>query len=190
MAKFATLSETNKFAFVCPIFNAEVQIRSCLAVRAKVYKGETLETRRGCQACISSSKCPAAEIQRRISFNISTATDHCASETPVVGKMPADILERIAPVLVQGEHLRRFAVSTSEQTMIESSRERIETQIASAPRSQTAPKRVQVSSSSEGTSVKRGGAVKRSSAPKPASQQPAVNVAAKTGDMAAALNAA
>ncbi|NKX37666.1 hypothetical protein HGG70_07005 [Rhodobacteraceae bacterium R_SAG4] len=185
MTQFATTSEKNQFSFNCPIFAADVSMRSCLQVRDKVYKGEHLEVRRGCQACISSSKCPAAEIQRRISFKITSATDHCASDTPVLGKLPADILERIAPVLVREEHMRAYRVPSHEQNAIETSRSRIEAQIATAPRAQASPKHIFTSAAKPS---KRGVAAKAT-----IEQQPkitAVNEAAKSGDMAAALNAA
>lgn len=181
-----TLAKSNKFSFKCPVMNAEVQMRGCVLLRDKVYVGQKLQTRRGCQACISGGKCPAAEIVRRFAFGANNATDHCSSEEPKVGRLPADVLDRIAAVIVPEGTLRSFGVPAEEVLLITNSRERIDQQILTAPRERVESR---VRKSEHHETPKR-----RSSAPapatKPAAPKPQINHAAATGDMAAALNAA
>lgn len=131
---FDTMSLDNRFSFTCPIFNAQVEMRSCVLLREKVYRGKRIATRRGCQACISGGKCPAAEIVRRIAFAAHDATDACASFEPVNGKLPADVLERVAVVRLHDELLRKYGVPANEVDLINTCGSRIEEQIGKAPR--------------------------------------------------------
>lgn len=180
---FLTLSLTNRFAFTCPVMDAQVEMRTCVLLRDKVYKGQLVETRRGCQACISGGLCPAAELVRRIAFKAHTATDHCSSEEPKVGKLPADVLERIVATVVPDSALQHFAVPDAETLRIKSARARIEAQIGAAPRAKV-----------EGRITRSAAAPKQaahSTEPKAAPKaEPIINKAAATGDLAAALNAA
>lgn len=183
--QFASLSMQNQFSFKCPIFDAEVQMRSCVMLRDRVFMGKATPTRRGCQACIKSSKCPAAEMVRRIAFGASDATDYCASDVPKVGRLPGDVLDRIAAVVVQDSHLREHSVTAEEQALIANSRARIDAQALTAPREKVEGKTIR-SSSSEPTPRRK---ITDNPAPKVKSQ-PSINEAAATGNLAAALNAA
>jgi hypothetical protein len=187
---YACLSPQNQFSFKCPIFDAETQMRACVRLRDKVYRGDRLETRRGCQACIKSSMCPAAEMVRRIAFGSQDATDHCASDEPKTGRLPADVLEKIAPVVVQDQYLRQLDVSPGEQAMIASARKRIEEQLQTAPRTQVEARGTRTASSGRPTprSVAQKPAQRVTEAPAP--NTTLINTAAATGDLAAALNAA
>lgn len=185
-ANYETLSLKNLFSFKCPIFDAEVQMRSCVHLRDQVYMGKTVGVRRGCQACIQSSKCPAAELVRRIALNTGDATDHCASSEAKVGRLPADILERIAPVIVQEQHLATYGVPTAERQLIASARERIEAQAATAPRGRVEAKVIRASSVSAPT--KREIKVTTTAAVAPAPKTDSIHEAAMSGDLAAAIN--
>lgn len=187
-SSFACLSLSNQFSFTCPIFNQDVEMRGCVVLRDRVYAGKHLSSRRGCQACISSSKCPAAEMVRRIAFNTSDATDHCASNEPKVGKLPGDVLERVRLVLVQESHLQMFSVPVAEREAILSSRDRIEAQMASAPGGRVEPRGYRASSAEE---PRRASQKAARGVPAPATTTPtALGKAAATGDLAASLNAA
>lgn len=180
-----TLSPANRFAFVCPIMATEVEIRTCVLLREKVYSGHRVDGRRGCQACIRSSKCPAAEIVRRIAFGTTDMTEHCVSAERVVGKIPADVLERIAPIMVRDVDMNGFGVPSTEVALIHSSRDRIEAQIATAPRERA---------SSRKTSVDQSRPARAQRPAKPivmpeTTSTTHIEKAAATGDLAAALNA-
>lgn len=180
-----TLSPSNRFAFVCPVMATEVEIRTCILLREKVYKGARIEARRGCQACIRSSKCPAAELVRRIAFGATDQTEHCASAERVVGKIPADVLERIAPIIVRDCDLHGFGVPSAEAALIRSSRERIDAQIATAPRERVSTRRMPVDQTHH-TRTQR--AAKPIVMPETTTTTH-IEKAAATGDLAAALNA-
>lgn len=181
-ADFLTVSLENQFAFKCPIFDTEVQMRGCVLLRDKVYHGDKIQTRRGCQACIRSSKCPAAEIVRRIAFQTGDATDHCASQEKKVGRLPADVLERVAAVIVPEGVLSQHGVTSEERDLIRSSNDRIVAQIGTAPRTKVEA-RVARQTTAAPRSASRS-AIKTAPAP-----EPTLNKAAATGDLAAALNA-
>lgn len=184
--QYLSLSMSNLFSFVCPIFNATVQFRTCLAVRDKVYRGDRLETRRGCQACMSASKCPAAEIVRRIAFGMGDATDHCSSTEAKVGKLPADTLERIRPVLVPESILNAYHVPSAERMLIASAVTRIDEQMATAPRTTVAAKTAKVVASAQRSERHEP----RIAKPAPVKPQTTTHAAAASGDLAAAINAA
>lgn len=180
-----TLSRENRFSFTCPIFDTKVEFRSCVAVRDKVYVGKKLETRRGCQACVQSSKCPAAEIVRRIAFKSNDMTDHCSSTEERHGKLPADVLERIAAVMVRDSDLEAMKVPALERDLIASSRARIEAQISSAPRERVSARRIETAVSEP----RKPSQKTAQRAPSPATTQPTtINKAAASGDLSAALN--
>lgn len=180
--QFLTLAKSNMFSFTCPIFDAQVQMRSCVILRDKYYRGERVEVRRGCQACMSSGKCPAADIVRRIAFGMNDATDHCSSPEPRTGRLPADTLERIRPVLVTEVSLTTFRVPQAERALIASAGQRIDAQLAGAPRTVVSARLVRKSAHEE----------QRQTRPAPISAPvvKAPSTAAATGDLAAAINAA
>lgn len=185
--QFLSVSMDNLFSFECPVFGQQVEMRGCVLVREKVYKGEQFSQRRGCQACISGGKCPAAEIVKRIAFNAANATDRCSSQEPRVGKLPADVLEQIRPTVLTEGQLARFGLSGAEMSLIQSANDRIDKQIATAPREQVAGRVVHVATTNPAKSRKS-----RPVAPLEAAvAKPDATVAAATsGDMSAAINAA
>jgi hypothetical protein len=56
------LSENNQFSFTCPVFNVETKLSVCIKLRDLVWRGSRPDVRKGCQACMSAGKCPAATI--------------------------------------------------------------------------------------------------------------------------------
>lgn len=182
--EFLSASMRNKATFTCPIFGVDTQMRACVMLRDKIYAGQRVEVRRGCQACITASKCPAANIVRRISFGLTNATDEVSSETVTHVKLPADVLEEILPVIVTDMSLSRHGVGPEERRLIESANDRIAKQIETAPRNRKASPKIQVSSMRE--QPKRR-AIATPEQPKP-TPTPAINIAAATGDMSAAIS--
>ncbi|MTH61083.1 hypothetical protein [Paracoccus litorisediminis] len=185
MSHYLTLDQENRFSFTCPIFDSKVEMRGCVLVRDMVYQGKNFPQRQGCQVCIRGGKCPAAEIVRRIAHNQPNATDRCSATEPVHGKLPADVLEFVRPTVMLENALRRLA--GSEVTMIQSANDRIDAQIATAPRERVAGKVTRVSATAN-YEKPEGRSTARKSAP---ASKPAANVeAAISGDMSAAINAA
>jgi hypothetical protein len=185
---YLTLRRENKFSFTCPIFDAKVPMRSCVVLQEKVYRGERVQTRRGCQACITSSKCPASAIIRGIAFNGADATDHCAATEDKHGRLPASALERVYPVVVLESELRRFDVPAAERDMIANSGARIAAQMGGAPREKIEARRsVQIDAPEPRRASQRP--AERDSAPK-TTQPTTISKAAATGDLSAALNVA
>lgn len=183
---FLSMSLKNQFSFHCPVVDVDVEMRGCVYLRDKVYSGQTIATRRGCQACIQASKCPAAEMVRRVAFGSNDATDHCASEEPKLGRIPGDVLDRIKAVLVPEHLLRQYGVSSAEVAKIQSSRERIEAQALTAPRTKVEGRERRVAA---GAPARRESRVIEM--PKTAPEvSNAITNAAATGNMAAAINAA
>ena len=66
--KYLTLSLTNKARINCPIFDTQVNVASYVALRDKVWRGEHVEVRRGCQACMHCSKCPVSVLVSKICY--------------------------------------------------------------------------------------------------------------------------
>jgi len=174
--------KNNKFQFVCPIFETKVHMAHCVHLRNIVWCGGRSEIRRGCQACMLSGKCPASEIVRKISFHKDTPDDY-GSATPVLGKIRRDVLEKVAPVIVQEKHMQELRVSEAERALIMTASERIRKLIPSAPEpSNAAPN---YSRRAPTSSDRAPRSTRRQAAPKPTST---VNNAARTGDMSAAIN--
>lgn len=177
MRDYLTLSQSNQFKFVCPIFNVETAFRQCAKLRDIVYRGGRPPVRRGCQACIQSSKCPAAEVIRKIAFSNGKAADDHASETPVMGKLAGEILERVAPVVVLEKTMNECGVPPAERALIADANPRIIAQLGHAPRNR---------SDAHQSATKRR---KRATPPAPANTNTKINEAAATGDLAAAVSA-
>jgi hypothetical protein len=166
----------NQFSFVCPIFNVSTKMAACVKLRNLVYRGQGPDVRKGCQACMASNKCPAIHAINNTIRNKENSEFPYASPTPVEGKLRADILERIAPVVVQAAHLQKFAVPISEVALIETANDRIYKQLGVAPKQggKTGGSRMPArKAKSENTPV-----------------QTSVQQAAATGDLTAAINAA
>lgn len=176
------LSTTNKLSFVCPIFDVPTQMRACVRLKEMFMRGERPPMRRGCQACMHSGKCPASEIVRRFSFGRATAEDDLSSETETTGKLPASVLERIAPVAVLSHTLTTYRVPEAEQALIETARERIEMQLRTAPRSEGKGRPIRASNHD---APRRS---KISSPPASPKVSSTVTSAAASGDLSAAIN--
>lgn len=179
--RYETLDPTNQFTFTCPVFNAETRISACIKLREKVWRGERVEVRMGCQACMSAGKCPTAHIVQRMAMSNAPLEDSYAAREPRSGKLLANVLERILPVVVTESNLVRFGVSDVERDLIAGANDRILKQLGSAP-----------SERSTRTTM-RGSGGRGLSRPKIITPevQPitsAVNTAAATGDLSAAIS--
>jgi hypothetical protein len=172
---YVTLSDTNQFQFVCPIFNVKTKMKLCTQLRELVWMGKQVAVRKGCQACMRASKCPAAEIVRQISYGRGQVPDDYGSDTPVEGKLRKELLQRLAPIVVDNKILDHFGVPDAERVLIESASERMHKLAGSAPGA---------------TSSKPKATVRRARPAAPDNNTTAVQKAAATGDLAAALNAA
>lgn len=119
MTPVKTYSPQNQFRFNCPIFGSEVEIRQCFSLREQWARGKQMETRRGCQACLTASKCPIVPIMKALQQN-PEQNDHYFSAEPKVGKLRPEILERIARVMVPQSTLNRYQpISEAQAQRIE-----------------------------------------------------------------------
>lgn len=183
MRKYQTLSYSNQFSFVCPIFNTETKLSACMQLRDELWRGNEKTVRRGCQACMRSGKCPAAIISQQIIFSNERAPDTYAANTPVVGKLHADVLARILPVYVREPHINYFGLSDAEQNLILTANDRIAAQLKVAPQAEeNSPYR---QSYSESKPEKRTRRQKVAVEAKPKIE---IDDAAASGNLAAGLN--
>lgn len=173
---YQTLSYANAFAFTCPIFNVETKMAGCVKLRDLVWRGKTVEVRRGCQVCMKASKCPAAVIVQSLAMSNRPQPDDYGSVEPRSGKLRKDVLERILPVVVMEADLGRYGVPAAEVALIQSANERIAAQLGHAPGASQARAQAQVGTSRRKTREKAA----------PASS--AALSAAETGDLSAAIN--
>lgn len=178
-----TLSLQNKAEFHCPIFAADTRVAACTRLRELVWAGRRPAVRRGCQACMSAGKCPAAVIVSRLAFGSEPDQTYYGREEPGVIKLHADVLERVLPVVVMDSTLQSFGVPQAERDLIASSNARIAAQLDKAPTSARSQKRAKIDTT---TSAVR---VSRSSAPVEKSPESDLAAAARSGDLAAAINA-
>jgi hypothetical protein len=184
MAFYLTLSAKNQFSFTCPTFNAETKMSACMALREAVWMGKHVEKRRGCQAAMNCGMCPAAAIVSRINYAREPVSDDYGSLEPKKGKLHANILQRILNVIPRQKELERIGVSDAERDLLMTSRARIEAQLKSAPGDKAQfiePRRVKDTPISTRLAA--------SEKPKTTSTQNAINHAAATGDIAAAITA-
>jgi len=133
MRKYLFLSPQNKALIQCPIFNATVKVASCVTLRDKVWRNEQIAVRKGCQACMRSSKCPVAEMVRRAAFNLSATNDHLGSREEKIVPIEHDLLARIRPVIVMNTHIRDLDVPAIEQQLIATANKRIDAAMQKAP---------------------------------------------------------
>lgn len=185
MAFYLTLSAKNQFTFTCPTFNAETKMSACMALREAVWMGKHIEKRRGCQAAMNCGMCPAAAIVSRINYSREPVSDDYGSLEPKKGKLHANILQRILNVIPRQKELERIGVSDAERELLMTTRPRIEAQLKSAPGDKAQfiePRRTKEAPMS----------TKLAASEKPKTTKPsqnAINHAAATGDIAAAINA-
>lgn len=202
MAFYLTLSHTNEFRFECPVFNAQTKMASCMVLRDAVWAGRYVEKRKGCQVAMRCGMCPAARIVDKISYSRDVASDDYGSLEPKVGKLNADILDKILRVIPIPSELERGSISPEERQLLLTTRTRIEAQLKSAPKSPSyvAPKQIRATIYEAGDT--RGDRARRTIVTSearsirdvPAKTAPkinqTINEAARTGDMSAAINAA
>lgn len=178
-----TFSPRNQFIFTCPVFDTDVKMALCIRLRDKVYAGQRLDVRRGCQACVASSKCPVSEMLRCFSFSHGRLYDDGhGSVEPKKGKLQIHLLERTVNVVVQDVHLRQYDVPPNERALIASSRPRFLEQMKTAPGTRT----VSPDEFSDAPKSRKGETAKLAKRTK---SRVNINHAAATGDMAAAINA-
>lgn len=176
------MSDTSP-TFVCPMFGVETKVAACGKLQELVWMGKRPEVRRGCQACMDSSKCPMVALTQLNSVQYKTGTMIDIRN----GKLPREVLERIRPIVVQDQHLMRRSTSAAEREAISGANDRIDQMLKTAPGASlfTRPK--------ADTSRKAEPRVTRKaeSAPAPTPEvESVVNRAAATGDMSAAINQA
>lgn len=183
-------SERNQFTFVCPVFNAKTKMATCLKLRELHWTGKRPPQRKGCQACMEASKCPAAAIvQKSIRLGSQNQLSGYFSATPVNGKIDQSVLGQILPVLVMRTTMERYGLSKAERDAIDGADQRIEAAIRTAPK---VAKRRQIRIEGD-TEAQPRKAISDSFVPKDAVRERAstgVSAAAKTGDMSAAINQA
>lgn len=180
---YSTLAEENQFSFKCPIFNAETRMASCIKLRNLFWRGLRPEKRRGCQACMESGKCPAAQIAQRMALagHRTPIADEYASDTPVMGKLRRDILERIRSVVVLHSTIMRHGLTSVEAKMIESANDRIDAMLGSAPTGSSATRRATIKGNAR---VPRELAGSEAASKKTTSR---IEQAAASGDLSAAI---
>lgn len=185
----------NKFSFTCPIFNVKTHFEHCTTLRNEMFGGKTVAVRKGCQACIASSKCPAALEYRESIYGRKALYPHYVSpDEPKHGKLRAEVLESILPVKVQDIHLNMYAVPAVEQELIATANDRIRDQLKTAPKVALQPyvqpkasrETLQAKPRPQFTPIRPLENVTRNEEPAPI---PSTNHAAATGDMSAAINA-
>lgn len=174
--KVITLSYDNKFTFVCPVFNAKTPMGACMQLRDLVWKGQGSEKRQGCQVAMKCGKCPAAALVSLHIYDKAWDNDFHGSREPKEGKLHAAVLAKVENVMIMETVMNKAGVSPAERTLLLSSSERITAQLKTAPGEK--PQRA-----SDYHAPKR----QRSVAPAPKNDKLAE--AARTGDMAAAINA-
>ncbi|PZR92078.1 MAG: hypothetical protein DI537_14730 [Stutzerimonas stutzeri] len=174
--RFAMLAPTNQFSFTCPIFQVDVKMRQCVKLVETTKVNQKLEVRRGCQACIRSSKCPVDLLSRMISFSAPgiEPSDYGSSE-PSKGRLDQHILKRIAPVMVLPRTLDEMGVPQAERDLIQRSHDALMKAMPSYSdeRSAEKPKRRRAARTEE--PLAKSATTTR------------VNQAAESGDMAAAI---
>lgn len=172
--KIKTYEPTNQFQFVCPIFKATTKIASCIALRDIFWRGDRPEQRKGCQCVMESGKCPIPVVVSRITRE---QNDPYYSDTPKVGALEDDILDRIAPVLTMDKTINKHAMSEGERKLILKANE----DARAGVRPERQPKRR--------AAVVKMDDVKETLSPAETDASELVK-AAQSGDMSAAVNAA
>lgn len=115
MSAIKTYSPKNEARIVCPVFNSETKLADCFSLEQQVARGRKPEDRKGCQACLHSSKCPIFWINREIR---QTGNDPYYSAEPRVMSLKDSILDAIQPIVVQDRHINESGVGGDELTAI------------------------------------------------------------------------
>lgn len=179
----------NQFAFVCPVFETTTKMSQCMKLRELFWRGQRPDVRKGCQLCMRAGKCPAAAIASKRYPQGKSWKDDYASDTPVLGKIRRDILERVQRPIVVDSYYREFPdVSEQERDKLLTASDRIGKMIGAAPLSSDndEPRHSRTAFSEASTPRKP-----RKAAPKAHNDDiNTVGDAAASGDLAAAINAA
>ncbi len=186
MGYYLTLSGDNQFQFTCPVFNANTKMAACVALREAVWMGKTVAKRQGCQAAMNCSMCPAAAIVKQISYGHGLVSDDYGSKEPKMGKLHADVLERIRNVIPIERELSRFTLSDAERQLLLTAKERIDSQLKTAPGA-NGKSTAFVEPKKQATFLREPTEARKAPTN---TQNEAINRAAMTGDMTAAINAA
>lgn len=165
-AECKTLDPANQFSIICPIFKAQTKIAACFALRDLWARGEGPPTRRGCQIALDAGKCPIDHILQSMRIK---GDDPYHSKEAKVGVLRAEILERIAPVLVLEKAIERANLPPKEAECLLKANENTRKGVGRA-----AKKSRRADLTMAEIDAKAGETTK----------------AAETGDMAAAVNAA
>ena len=181
---FDSLSYSNQFQFTCPLFNTTTRMGACVKLRDMFYAGVRTEVRRGCQAAMACSKCPASEMVRRYAYNSDWDNDHHGSKTPKDGKLMLALLERIRPVMMRDNIMDQYRVPDAERALLLSANTRIDEQMRTAP-----GKPSRVASEFEPIKSQPRKKIEAENSPSKQSVNQNINQAAITGDLAAAINA-
>lgn len=181
---YESLRDDNQFTFICPLFNAKTRMGACTQLRDRVWRGERLEVRRGCQAAMQCGKCPAAEVVRKYCFDKTWTNDHHGSLVPKEGKIMKQILERIRPVMIREGVLNDYRVPEAERLLLATANQRIDEQLKTAPGESSRQGRAFESTT---VTTRARKVVRPPEITTPAST--AINEAAATGNLAAAINA-
>lgn len=174
----------NRFSFTCPLFDSNTQMRHCTKLRDLVYVGKRPPYRKGCQAAIHSSKCPAAAMISLYIWDKTFDNDSHGSLEPKQGRLRAEVLEKVQRVMILPSTLDKFGVPAVERLKLEGANERIAEQLKGAPGKHG-------SRASDGDIEERTVAPRRKAParPTPRSEPSAITTAAETGDLSAAINA-
>ena len=183
---YDSLRNENQFRFTCPIFNAETRMGACTQLRDMVYMGNPPPDKRlGCQAAMRCGKCPAAVMVSMYCFNKNWTNDHHGSIEPKQGKLMKQVLERVLKPIMLDTIMNGFNISEKERELLLTANDRIAQQLKTAPGESTKSGR-----SVEAKSVSRqfGKEISEKKDEKTV-EASAINKAAMTGDLAAAINA-
>ena len=171
-SKVRSLSRTNRFSFTCPIFETEVELRGCARLHELHQVAKGPETRRGCQAAMSSSKCPIWHMHQMIR----QGRDEWASEEPKSGTLGNDLLGRIARIQTLEKTINEYQVPAREAELLTAANSMWEKGAPAKASKPRAPRAVEAAPAP----VKAG---------KTSSKEERAK-AAKAGDLAAAINEA
>lgn len=172
--QYQALTPNNQFVFQCPIFKADSKISTCFKLDQKKKRGEQIEVRQGCQACMNAGLCP---IPHLVKMMFREGKELCYSPTPKKGKLPDAILERIRPIVVLESHMSMLNVPPAERKLIE----------AASGLNGSIPKGSGVSLKDVTSEPAEKPKKTRKAASKPTTTN---HTAAETGDMSAAINQA
>lgn len=109
------LTPGNMARINCPIFGLEVELRGCFRLKELWMRGQApSDKRRGCQACMKSSMCPAYHMTRMMEAR----NDFYSAEQETI-TIPRRVLERIGPIAVLPGAFEQYNVPPNERARID-----------------------------------------------------------------------